>query len=328
MRTISLNKNLSFGSFGFIKAYIITMRPYLLFVSGITGIAGMSFGLSEFSLSYLLLLSASFLSYGFGQALTDCFQIDTDSISSPYRPLTQGFVSKNQFLVVSFTGLLYCILVFTYFNRVNFIIGIFSGLGLTTYTIFKRKWWGGPFYNSWIVASLFTISFLSVRNNFQLLLSPDFLLVFISVFFGYANFVLSGYFKDINADRETGYFTLPVVYGRKLSAVVSDIFAVIAVVSASAAIFLILPGKIGFNNFLPLLYMIAGAAFSFNAQVKLHSVKSDEEAYRPIAMTVHSYILILSAIASANKPAWALILLFYYLGFRLILYLRPAKDQI
>ncbi|MGB5289679.1 MAG: hypothetical protein WBN42_14415, partial [Ignavibacteriaceae bacterium] len=79
-------------SLRFLKAYIITMRPYLMFVSGVTGIVGMSFAASRDPIKTSLIFIASFLSYGFGQALTDCFQIDTDSISSPYRPLTQGVV--------------------------------------------------------------------------------------------------------------------------------------------------------------------------------------------------------------------------------------------
>ena len=64
-------------SIGFLKGYLITMRPYLLFVSGITGIVGMSLGPDIISIKIILVFLASFLSYGFGQALTDCFQMDT-----------------------------------------------------------------------------------------------------------------------------------------------------------------------------------------------------------------------------------------------------------
>ena len=73
-------------SIRFLKAYIITMRPYLMFISGVTGIVGMSFASDIDSVKTSLIFIASFLSYGFGQALTDCFQIDTDSISSPGLP--------------------------------------------------------------------------------------------------------------------------------------------------------------------------------------------------------------------------------------------------
>ena len=96
METLINNNPYRTLSIDFAKDYIITMRPYLLFVSGVTGICGMSF-IDELSVSKAILISlASFLSYGFGQALTDCFQTDTDSISSPYRPLTQGRISKFQ----------------------------------------------------------------------------------------------------------------------------------------------------------------------------------------------------------------------------------------
>ena len=115
------------------------MRPYLLFVSGVTGICGMSF-ISELSVSKaILIFLASFLSYGFGQALTDCFQTDTDSISSPYRPLTQGRISKSQVLAVSITGLIFCISVFAFYNPTNLLLGLLSGLGLATYTYFKKN---------------------------------------------------------------------------------------------------------------------------------------------------------------------------------------------
>ena len=124
-------------SLKFLKAYILTMRPYLMFVSGITGIAGMSFASDMSILKTLLIFKVTFLSYGFGQALTDCFQIDTDSISSPYRPLTQGVVNRNHFLIISLLGLLYCISVLTFYNPLNLVLGILAGIGLATYTTFK-----------------------------------------------------------------------------------------------------------------------------------------------------------------------------------------------
>ena len=112
----------------FIRAYIITMRPYLLFISGITGITGLSFVISINLTEGILILSASFLSYGFGQALTDCFQIDTDSISSPYRPLTQGIVSRTEFLIISGIGLTYCVTVFSIYYPPSLILGITAGI--------------------------------------------------------------------------------------------------------------------------------------------------------------------------------------------------------
>ena len=129
MNTIAV-KQYPFFSLKFVKAYIITMRPYLMFVSGITGIVGMSFSTEIELTKALLIFVGSFLSYGFGQALTDCFQIDTDSLSSPYRPLTQGIVNRNHFLIISSVGLLFCISILAFYNPVNILLGTFAGVGL------------------------------------------------------------------------------------------------------------------------------------------------------------------------------------------------------
>jgi geranylgeranylglycerol-phosphate geranylgeranyltransferase len=310
-------------SIEFCKSYLITMRPYLMFVSGVTGIAGISFGTSTFSAGYLLLFSAAFLSYGFGQALTDCFQIDTDSISSPYRPLTKGLVSKSQIFVVSCFGMIYCVLVYSLFNPVNLILGILAGTGLATYTPFKRKWWAGPFYNSWIVGILFLMSVLSVSTG-----TPKLIYSLGAVFFGYSNFVLSGYFKDISADRATGYNTLPVVFGRKVSSIISDVFAFLTLVFSSAAVLLIFRNNYSSYSFISIIFLIIGTAVLVIAQVQLHLVHSDDEAYHPISYVVHSYILILSSVAAANKPEWGLFLTAYYFFYLFVLKIRPSKNQI
>src|SRR5512135_525029 len=130
----------------FVRAYGITMRPYLMFVSGITGLVGISFVPGVSVTDFILRFAASFLSYGFGQALTDCFQIDTDSISAPYRPMTRGLLSRPATLALSAAGLTACIAVFAYFDTRNLLLGLLAGTGLATYTPMKRRWWAGPWY--------------------------------------------------------------------------------------------------------------------------------------------------------------------------------------
>lgn len=314
----------------FWKAYIITMRPYLMFVSGITGIVGMSFATEISASKSLLIFLSSFLSYGFGQALTDCFQIDTDSISSPYRPLTQGVVNRNYFLVISCIGLLFCISILTYFNPLNILLGVLSGIGLVTYTYFKKKWWAGPFYNAWIVLVLFLMAYFASEGEIYLDFSNlIFITTILVVFFGYANFVLTGYFKDIKADKATAYNTLPVVYGRKISSLVSNVFSFIVSASVFALIIILSFDSIPFQNFIKaLVFIYAGIGVSIFTQINLYSVKTDAEAHRAIAPCVHSYILLLSGLAIFNKPDWFILLLVFYLLYIFTLKLRPARDQI
>lgn len=329
MTTLSIEQYPVF-SFRFLKAYIITMRPYLMFVSGATTIVGMSFA-QELEISKaILIFLAGFLSYGFGQAFTDCFQIDTDSISSPYRPLTQGLVNRNYFLIISSIGLLFCISVFAYFNPINIGLGTLAGFGLATYTDFKRKWWAGPFYNAWIVLALFAMSYFAAVGKIKIdIANPIFIVAIISVFFGYANFVLTGYFKDISADKATNYNTLPVKYGRKIASIVSDVFSGFVTISLFVLIVILALDTVPFTNLIiASVFIYVGMGMSMATQICLHTVTSDKEAFRAIAPCVHSYILTLSGLAIVNKLEWSVGLILFYLSYLLTLKLRPAKDQI
>ena len=313
----------------FFKAYLITMRPYLLFVSGITGLAGVSFAAGTTMTGTALIFAASFLSYGFGQALTDCFQVDTDSLSSPYRPLTQGIISRRSVLLVSLAGLAFCITIFVWYNPLNLLLGSLSGFGLLTYSYFKRKWWAGPWYNAWIVAVLFLMGYFAGPQNSSLAFTSSTRWTLLTVFVGYGNFVLSGYFKDIGADRATGYRTLPVVFGRKIAAYVSDLFAFVAIVSALAAIAdagVRFPSPFRFAA--SITFAVSGIFMMLLSQKRLHHVTSDEEAHAAITPTVHGYILLLSAIISLQQPAWIELLALNYAAFIVAMRLRPERSQI
>jgi 4-hydroxybenzoate polyprenyltransferase len=321
MKTLTVSHYPLFSS-EFIRAYLVTMRPYLLFVSGVTGLTGIALSGNSDILKLSLLFIAAFLSYGFGQALTDCFQVDTDSISSPYRPLTQGKINRTQVLSISATGLIICVTIFAIYNSYNLLLGIISGFGLVTYTIFKRKWWGGPFYNSWIVAVLFLIAFYGASGVKVLDFSFSFIMTISVIFWGYANFVLSGYFKDISADATTGYDTLPVHFGRRVSAIISDAFAILAVISAGIIIFS------NASSWTAYLFYTAGIILSLVSQIKLHKVRTDEEAHPAISLTVHAYILLLSSVIIMSRPSWGILLTFYYLLFNIVMQLRPSKNQV
>jgi 4-hydroxybenzoate polyprenyltransferase len=329
METTNNIQNNRMLSFAFTKDYLITMRPYLLFVSGVTGICGMSF-ISELSISKsILIFLASFLSYGFGQALTDCFQTDTDSISSPYRPLTQGRISKTQVLFISIIGLVLCISVFAIYNPVNLLLGVLSGLGLATYTYFKKKFWAGPFYNAWIVGVLFLMAFLCGSEISTI--GADHKLVYglSAVFWGYANFVLVGYFKDVEADRATGYNTFLVVFGRRLSSIASNIFGVLTIAAViSVFIYSNLFNRLFAERLTETVILAIGIGAMFLCQVLVHFIKQDDESSNAISLSVHAYILLLTSIIVLNKNEWIIPMIIFYVLFNLTMVFRPAKNQI
>ncbi len=286
--------------------------------------------LSELSISKsILIFLASFLSYGFGQALTDCFQTDTDSISSPYRPLTQGRISKTQVLTVSIIGLVLCISVFAFYNPINLLLGVLSGLGLATYTYFKRKFWSGPFYNAWIVGVLFLMAFLCGSELSMITENHKLVYGLSAVFWGYANFVLVGYFKDVEADRATGYNTFLVVFGRRLSSIASNIFGVLTILSV---IFVFSYSnsleRLLEQSSIQIIILALGILIMFLCQVLVHFIKQDDESSNAISLSVHAYILLLSSIIVLNKNEWTIPMIIFYVLFNLTMIFRPAKNQI
>lgn len=309
----------------FMRGYIITMRPYLLFVSGVTGITGMAFGAETGALKLLAIAVSSFFSYGFGQALTDCFQTDTDSISSPYRPLVRGVISRRTVMIVSLAGLAGCVGLLGYLNPLNLALGLLAGAGLATYTWFKRRWWGGPWYNAWIVCVLFTMGALGA-GYLPARWSASFGWCAAGTFFAYANFVLAGYFKDIVADAATGYETLPVRYGRKRAAIVSDLLAAGVVLSMAV----IATG--GITGTAPdprsLFFFAAAAAMLLTGQRRLHRNDTDALAHRAIGPVLHAYVLFLCGAAVLQQPGWFFPLTGFYAAFCLVLSRRPEPQQI
>lgn len=313
----------------FARAYVVTMRPYLLFVSGAAALVGLSFLPEPTAGRVILAFVPLFLSYGLGQALTDCFQTDTDSISAPYRPLVTGAVSKRQVLSVSLVGLTGVVLVLAYLNPPILLLGAVAVVGLLTYTCLKRTWWGGPPWNSWIVAVIPVMGRLVDREyGLVSLFRPEgpyemaFSLAVLSVFFGYANFVVMGYFKDISADAQTGYRTFPVVFGWRPAVVYGDLTAAVSAALTARVMWLA-----GVNVWGAVMFA-AGLALHLHAQVAMHRIRDERKTGTPIANGVRAFVLYCLAIAATNRVGWTPLLLVFYVLFEFILRIRPERGQV
>jgi 4-hydroxybenzoate polyprenyltransferase len=306
------------------------MRPYLIFISGAASLVGLAYIQGPDFSRLIPAFIPLFLSYGLGQALTDCFQMDTDALSSSYRPLIRGIISRKQVFAVSLAGLGAGIFILAVLNSEILVPGVLAVAGLLSYTTMKRKWWGGPFWNSWIVALLPIMGRL-VQKDVPLvqifgLKNPTpggFGWAVLAVFFGYANFVLMGYFKDISADRATGYRTFPVVFGWRRAAFGSDLFALAAAVSTCLAL-----AAFPFIPVPALGVFIAALIVNLHAQVGIHRIRDENRAHGPIAGVVRAFILYAAAIILGLKPDWILGLAIFYVGFEIILRLRPEERQV
>jgi len=300
------------------------MRPYLLFISGAAAMVGASYVEGPLSLRMVVACGVLFLSYGFGQALTDVFQTDTDALSSPYRPLVRGLVTKRAVAVVALVMLLGVGITLSVLDSAALLLALLGIAGIASYTWFKRRWWGGPFWNSWIVALLAVISRLAIeRSSLMVLLgSGRFWAGIGAVFFSYANFVVVGYYKDLEADRQTGYDTFPVRFGWQANAVLSD-FNLFAATTCTAIVIATGPG-----GWVPVALLVLAFAVGAAGQIKAHADTNPDHGWIPALYSCRASTAFPLAVVGANRPELALWLIVYYALFELSLRLRPEPKQV
>lgn len=309
------------SSFQFWKAYLVHCRPYLFFVSGIAGLSGMVLagGNDATEWRFWLAFVPFFIGYGLGQALTDTFQTDTDKLSAPYRPLSQGIVTPEAIRWVSLIGLFGCGASLVLLNLGNLLFMVLTIAGLATYTHFKKNYWlGGPPYNACIVALLPLTGFLAAGGgSFNSLNNSDLILLASLSFFSYANFVLMGYLKDISADRATGYLTFPVKFGWNATVWLGDLLVILSVLLSFVLVK---------NSTTGLVLLAIGSAIAIAGQLFAHltSNKSEHNARFPIEATVRNFLLW----HVSREPNWLIATGAFYAAFEAFLYWRPERGQI
>ena len=312
------------ASVAYWQAYGVTMRPYLLFVSGAAGIAGIATVTTHMDLRAYLTFAIFFLSYGLGQALTDCFQTDTDALSAPYRPLVRGELQRKHVLWTSVGGLVACAALLVSLNWRTLALAALAIMGLRTYTWFKRRWWGGPLYNAWIVALIPPMAALAAGGGTfeQLVTTLALPGLLATITFAYANFVLVGYLKDVWADRETGYNTFPVRFGWTATRFVSHGLAILSQGALLATLFLHTAASVAYLGF------ALAVTMTLVGQVAAHHVNKEEDAHWPIAYTVRSFVASALALALFYQPSLIAFAVMFYVAFEVVLWARPAKTQI
>ncbi|MBI3038852.1 UbiA family prenyltransferase, partial [bacterium] len=224
-----------------------------------------------------------------------------------------------------------CGTVFFLCNPLTLPFSILGVIGLATYTHFKRRWWGGPFWNSWVVALLPIMGNLCVGFELEKMLSsPQSLAIIGSVFFSYAIFVLLGYFKDVSADRATKYQTLPVVAGWKNSILVSGLFLV-STIGCDVLLWNSTDNSLktfSFSLFTSLGLWLFGIFCLFFAHFLMWKSAKEEEAHFSIAYVVRGYVLIHSGESLFLAPSLLWFCFFFYAGFEVFLKARPVPSQI
>jgi 4-hydroxybenzoate polyprenyltransferase len=132
-----------------------------------------------------------------------------------------------------------------------------------------------------------------------------------------------GYFKDISADRQTGYNTFPVRFGWRANSIYSDLVALGAAVGSGASIWL--SGRL---NWLGAAVFVAGFLINVWAQVAIHRIRDEAKSHGPIANVVRAFVLYGLAMVLTMKPGWVLPAALFYGAFELVLKLRPERAQV
>lgn len=310
---------------GFWPAYAVHMRPYLLFISGVAGFAGMAVSPMVPPIgTQVVVFAACFMGYGFGQALTDCSQIDTDRISAPYRPLSRGLLRRDDVAALSLLGLLLTAGVLAWSNSGNVVLGAASVIGLATYSFFKRRsWWGGPMWNSWIVALLPWMGALASAPERALgKLEVELAMLCAATFVSYASFVVVGHLKDVAADRASGYRTMPVVLGWRRTARLGDVLQFTAV---SLFAWVVRDGGAA-----AWAAWVVATACALHGQWRLPRREDarEFEAATAIAATVRSLVWFHVAVAMAYRPSLWIAATILVAAFEWTLRRRPMRDQV
>ena len=302
----------------FARAYWVTARPYLCFVSGATGLVGLALAPSLGTAAMLVAAAVFFSAYGLGQALTDVTQLDTDAISAPYRPMVRGLVRPRDVMLFSLLGLAACAVVLVALNPA---IALFAGLpvlGLATYTPMKRRYWAGPAWNAWIVAMLPFLAALTGGRAARAVLA-DTWSAMVTTFFAYSTFVLLGYLKDVEADRRTGYETLPVRFGRRWTVTVSFVCALAALATSLPTRAAPLAGVV---------FWTLGGVMLVLAHVRAWSVTTDAGAHPAITMGLRGYVALHLGEALVARPGLLVVAVAMLAAFEIALARRPSKEQV
>ncbi len=204
------------------RPYIELIRPSVAFLSVLGVICGAI--LNNIYNPYLILFACvpAFLITGAGNVINDIYDVDIDKINKSHRPLPSGRISVRSayfyYIFLVFLGNLLAIFV----NYFYFLIAITSTVVSFVYAARLKK---TPLIGNLCVAYLSSVTLLAGGLIHSKHLSEAVLIVFFTAFFGSVSREIIKDVEDIVADKKKGAVTLPVLFGRRFSYLISAVFA-------------------------------------------------------------------------------------------------------
>lgn len=212
------------GVYGFVRAYISSMRLYYAFVTGIAGWIGVSFysylnSTPELSVRNIGILVILFLSWGINQIVNDYLGLPEDRLNAPNRPMVTGELNTNLALAVSAT-LMAGVIILSWFLNPWSIAPIIIGVLLNVLYEYAKAWslFGNLIFGL-SIAMCTVYGFLAAGPVPEPALTTNRVSVFILVTVMNGLMTYFTYFKDYAGDKAAGKHTFIVRHGLRMARV-------------------------------------------------------------------------------------------------------------
>ncbi len=233
MSTPIITNSQHVSAFGFLKAYIKSMRLYYSFVTGIAGWVGVAFyqfvattegtlGTSDIARTIevatpvgkqLLILVILFLAWGINQIINDFLGYKEDRINAPDRPMVTGRLPRYKALALSGSLMLLILIITWIYLEPVAIIPLAAGALLNVIYEYAKGHglWGNITFG--IMISMCGLFGFYASGPMELYMTKSRLsaLVFIAVINGLMTYYT--YFKDYTGDKLAGKRTIVVKFG-------------------------------------------------------------------------------------------------------------------
>ena len=203
---------------GFLRAYVRSMRLYYAFVTGIAGWIGVAYArflhpdTASLPLAALT-LGILFLGWGINQIINDYLGLAEDRVNAPHRPMVTGELNPHAALALS-SALLAIAGLITWRLSPWALIPLFGGIGLNVLYEFAK---GVPFLGNVVfglmIAMCTTYGFLATNDGHPIVWTTGRLSVLLLVAIMNGLMTYYTYFKDYAGDRAAGKVTAVVMQG-------------------------------------------------------------------------------------------------------------------
>ncbi len=275
--------------------YLILGRFWNAIVAGFFSVIGakIAIGFVPDVFSIFILLFVTTLVYMGSAGLNDIFDIKSDSINMPFRPLESNLINLKEagiFTTICFTAALFISAIASPLYLISIVIMTLLGImySLPPISLKNRDMLANVSLGFITVFTTGYSGIVLLTNNLLMSTASISILVFISLFFSFFSVLKD--FKDVTGDRFTKKKTLPINHGFRTASIINMsgtlIFYLISVV---LIYILVIPNVIFLMASLVILLLIFVQEYKvFRIQTK----KAGEDSWSVARILVLAFVIL------------------------------------